>query len=286
MSTRRYSDDEVRAIFERAARRQEAARSTEDAGGAGLTLEELQEIGAASGIDPAFVAAAAHEVSAGMPPAAGRETLLGMPVVIRRERHLRAPVTDAVWEQMVAALRRQFDNAGIAGEVGRQREWTTAPTGRRNSVPVRVAVEPEGDGTRVVVEQTLRRSALPFVLVGGAYSFVAALFGVLFVAGALGSDGAFAPVMFAAMALLMLGGAQVGFRLFARHQEARFEQALDRLELIAREGASEAAPEAAPAALPEARPQLDPGSSPGQALDSLPAPEQEPEPARRTRTRA
>jgi hypothetical protein len=278
MSTPRYTEEQVRAIFERAAVRQEAARRAGAAGPDGLTLEELQQIGTASGIDPAHVAAAAYEVLAEAPE---RETLLGMPVAIRRTRHLPGPVTDAVWEQMVAALRRQFDNAGIAGEVGRQREWTTAPSGMKHSAPVRVEVVPEGDGCRVTIEQTLRRTALPFTIVAGAYSAVALLFGVLLAAGALGSDGAFMPALFAAMALLMFGGAQVGFRLYARRQEARFEAALDRLELVAREAAPAGGVRGAPTpALTEpGRPALD--------LDALPE-EPEAEPARRApwRTRS
>ena len=266
MSTPRYTEEQIRAIFERAAQRQAAAGRADESARDSLTLEELQEIGAASGIDPVHVAAAASEVVAG---AHERESFLGMPVVTRRTRHVAGPVTDAAWERMVAALRRQFGNAGIAGEVGRQREWTTAPSGRRHSAPVRVEVTPEGGGSRVTIEQTLRRTALPLAFVSAAYSAVALLFGVLLAAGALGSDGAFVPAMFAVMALLMFCGAQVGFRLYARRQEARFEAALDRLELAAHEGMPTAATsDAAALPTPMTRPTLD--------FDALPEPEQEP----------
>jgi hypothetical protein len=274
-SAHRYTEAEVRAIFERAAARQESAQRAEDAAGPGLTLEELQEIGTAVGLDPAHVAAAADDVRAGGSKSE-RTTLLGMPVVLRRTRRVAGAVSDAVWEQMVFDLRRQFDTAGIAGEVGRQREWTTAPSGMRHSAPVRVSVEPEGAGSRITVEQTLRRTALPFAIVGAGYSAVALILGALLAAGALGSEGVFIPALFAAMALLMFGGAQVGFRLYAGRQERRFEAALDRLELIARD----AAPAAAPDALPEATPSARPEAAPRLDLDSLPEPE--PEPARRT----
>src|SRR5690606_34000637 len=64
---RRYTEAELHAIFERAAKRQEEARRAEAASHGGLTLAELQEIGEASGIDPAHVAAAAAELSAPKP---------------------------------------------------------------------------------------------------------------------------------------------------------------------------------------------------------------------------
>lgn len=274
MSTPHFTDEEVRAIFERAAVRQEEARRAEETGRAGLSVEELQRIGAEVGIDPAHVAAAADELVrrrlAGA-EAPVRATAFGMPVSVLRTRSVAAPVTDAVWETMVADLRRHFDTAGIAGDVGRVREWTTAPSGRRATAPVRVTVAPEGTGSRVTVEQSFRRSAFPFVIVGGAYSAVALLFGVLLATGALGSEGVFMPVLFAAMALLLFGGAQVGFRLYAQRQEKRFEETLDRLDLIAR-AAEPAERTEAPSALapPEAaaRPVLD--------LDRLPEPEAEP----------
>jgi hypothetical protein len=270
MSRYRFTEEEVRAIFERAAVRQEEARRAEEAGRAGLSVEELQRIGAEVGIDPAHVAAAAEEIarrgaSGAAPPA--RTTFLGMPTHLRQTRLLPAPLDDATWERVVADLRRQFATPGLAGEVGRQREWTTAPGSARHGVPVRVTVEPEGTGSRVTIEQSLRRSALPFAITGAAYGVVALVFGVLLAAGALGSDGVIMPVLFAAMALLMFGGAQVGFRLYAARQERRFEAALDRLERIARDAAPAA--EAAPA-LPDAAPRLD--------LDRLPDPE-EPEEA-------
>ena len=58
MSDRRYTKDEIKAIFEEAANAQETARRTSQQD-EGLTLEELQAIGAESGITPEFIARAA-----------------------------------------------------------------------------------------------------------------------------------------------------------------------------------------------------------------------------------
>lgn len=272
-SQRRFSEAEMRAIFARAAERQQTARRVEEAGRAGLTLEELQQVAAGAGIDPAHVAAAAREVAAGEPPAA-RETLLGMPVLVRRSRPLPGPVTDAAWEPMVAALRREFGGPGVAGQAGRLREWTTAAGGRHSGAAVRVSLEPEGAGSRLTVEQQLRNTALPLTAVAGVYGAIA-LFFVLMAAGPMEEGALLLVALFAALAVLMFGATQAGLRLHARRQERRFEAVLDRLELIARDAAPAPEHAAAPVAAP----------SPRLALDDM-APEEEAPAARRSRTRS
>ena len=54
----RYSEEQIRAIFQEAAEAQEAAEQT-GPHGEGLTLAELQRIGAEAGIAPEFIARAA-----------------------------------------------------------------------------------------------------------------------------------------------------------------------------------------------------------------------------------
>ena len=88
---RRYSEAELHAIFERAAKRQEEARHAEAASRGQLTLAELQEIGEASGIDPAHVAAAARELASPVP---AEKRVLGFPAEVRRTRLITGPVTD------------------------------------------------------------------------------------------------------------------------------------------------------------------------------------------------
>lgn len=77
MSERRYSDDEIRAIFDAAAR-SDAARDTDSLGGSsadaagdgasapsppsGMSLEELQDIGREVGLSDAAIAAAARQL--------------------------------------------------------------------------------------------------------------------------------------------------------------------------------------------------------------------------------
>jgi hypothetical protein len=281
MSTRRYTDSEVRAIFERAAARQEAARRRLTAGEGGLTLEELQAIGAETGIDPAHVASAAAEVDAAGPAPDG--TFLGAPVEVTRTRALPAPVSDAAWARMVAELRRAFGDDGAAGQLGPVREWTAVGRGLRRDLSTRFAVEPDpsGDGVRLVLRQSTREIARILTLVGGFTAVMAALFAGLALAGVDPAEMWPSVILLLAMTLAFGGGAQLGLRRWAARQERKFEALLDRMELIAR-STSPPLP-APPTALPDAA--VPAGTMPALDLDRLPDPEEEPQRRASWRTR-
>lgn len=230
---RRYTESELRAIIERAAERQEAVRRAEAKSESGLTLAELQEIGAASGIDPEHIASAAQDL-AHVVPEAKPATLAGMPTALRQTRFVPADLSDDAWAGIVRDLRDTFDTNGVAGEVGTTREWTSQVRSK-NGGAVHFRFEPADDGTHVTVEQSWRGSAWAFTGVSGGYAFAALVLGTLMAAGQLGDGDAFVPILFAAFAILMFGGSQIGMRLYANRQERRFERALDQIEKIMRE---------------------------------------------------
>lgn len=232
---RRYSQAELRAIFERAAERQEAASRAESASGGQLTLAELQEIGAASGIDPAHVAAAAAEL-ASWKRASAPSQQTRWPRQALAERVVPGPVSDDAWEAMVSELRRSLGKPGIAGQVGRTREWTTMSSGGRHpDVPISVTLQPEGDQTRLTIMQSWQEYTRVPLIIGTVFSFMALLLGGVL---AFNEPAAlFMPVIFASVALLIFGAGPAGLRAMARRQEAKFEHILDRLDLIARDTA-------------------------------------------------
>ncbi len=241
MQEHRYTDDEVHAIFQRAAARQEEARDAEEASRAGLTLAELQEIGRAAGIAPAHVAAAALEVRRAVgTDVPATKPLLGMPMGLRAERCLPVAVTDEAWERIVADLRRLFDTDGLGGDVGRVREWTVRPPHGRHDRAPKVTLVPEGEGTRVVIEQRLRSTAVGLLAGSATYAVAALLFGLLLTVGSFDPAVAFLPVLFAVMGLVFFGVSTVSLRAYARRQEAKFERALDRIALIAHDAAPRA----------------------------------------------
>jgi hypothetical protein len=139
MAEQRYSDDEVREIFERAASKERltAPRTSEPDG---FTLGELQSIGREAGLDPARIAEAASSLEARR-GALPRRTTWGMPVAVGRVVDLPRAPTDREWEMLVAELRNTFGARGRASSQGNLREW-------RNGNLV-VAVEPTESGYRL-----------------------------------------------------------------------------------------------------------------------------------------
>lgn len=288
MSTRRYTDDEIHAIFERAAARQEAADRAEEASRAELSLEELQRIGAEAGIDPAHIAAAAQsvaEVGGRLPEPAERETLLGMPTRLRETRYLDAPLTDALWEQVIPELRRIFGADGLPSSLGRTREWAVRSAKSRHDRPVKVTFTPDGAGTRVEIEHVFRSMAHGFLWGSGSQLGLGVVLGTLLTVVSGDPDGPFLAAFMIGMGLLFLIGSQIGMRLYGRHQEARFEEALDRIARIAHSTA--AAPVAEEASGAEATAQVAEERAPRLDLDALPdAPHVDPRRAPGARARS
>ena len=140
MSTeRRYNEQEIAEIFEQAARAQESAQKRLSSR-EGLTLAELQEIGAEAGITPDFIAHAA----AGMdhrPVKLPRTSYLGLPVGVGRTTKLPGPLSDENWERLVTDLRNTFDARGKIWRDGSLRQWTNGN--------LQALIEPTDSGHRL-----------------------------------------------------------------------------------------------------------------------------------------
>jgi hypothetical protein len=121
MTERRYTEDEVAAIFERATEAQQTSRH-QVSSGTGMTLAELQEIGREVGIAPATIANAALALDQGGQPAARR--FLGLPIGVGRTIELGRRLTDEEWERLVVDLRETFDARGTVRSDGSFRQWT------------------------------------------------------------------------------------------------------------------------------------------------------------------
>ncbi|MDH4351703.1 MAG: hypothetical protein OEW56_11195, partial [Gemmatimonadota bacterium] len=137
MTDRRYSEEEVAAIFERAAEAQQTARRQLPSG-EGMTVADLQEIGREVGIPPELVAQAARAIEHRGRPAS--RTFLGLPIGVGRTIELDRELTDAEWGRLVVDLRETFDARGKVSYEGPFRQWTNGnlqalveptPTGHR-----------------------------------------------------------------------------------------------------------------------------------------------------------
>ena len=275
--TGRFTEDEARQIFARAAERQHAV----EARGEGLSVEELQAIGREAGLDPEHVAAAVAELRAGPPPV--RETVAGADVAPRASRVLPGELTDETWGQVVGRLRRTFGTAGIATEFGRVREWTSGEASN-----LRVLAEPVEGGTRLTFETRHREPGTVLWLgpgLGGGFSLLFLVLAV--VRGKLADPVIWGFILF--FAVLAVAGGVWGRRALRRWSETRqgqFDALLDQVELVQRQalgagaggddgGGLEAAPE------PPGAARIDPG-----LLDADPGLEADPEAAAPRRTRS
>lgn len=198
MTDRRYSDDEVAAIFARAAESPQGTPGV--ARSEGPTLAELQEIGREVGIAPEAVALAARSLAVEVrtPPA----RVLGLPLSVERTVELGRRMTDDEWERLVVELREVFNARGTMSASGSLRQWTNGN--------LQALLEPTSTGHRLRL-RTLNGSARGSIGTGLAFiamSIVVAVAGG--VAGHLGSSMAGVTMLALMGAALVANGA---FRL-------------------------------------------------------------------------
>jgi hypothetical protein len=163
MTERRYSDDEVAAIFERATKSQAGLQrqQPEHASAQGMTIGELQQIGRDVGIPAELVASAAREIDV-----AGRPTerkLIGLPIGVGRTVELPRRLNDDEWERVVADLRETFDARGSLRSEGSTRMWSNGN--------LQVMLEPTATSHRLRM-RTIKGDARGYI--GGGIGIVVA----------------------------------------------------------------------------------------------------------------
>ena len=120
MTDRRYTDEEMRAIFAAAAESLPSAPQLADE--QDLTLADLQAIGKEVGLTPEAVAQAARTLD--VRRVAVSRTLLGLPIGVERSVTLNRRLTDDEWERLVVELREVFKARGSTRSDGSLRQWT------------------------------------------------------------------------------------------------------------------------------------------------------------------
>ncbi|MEM1042702.1 MAG: hypothetical protein AAGI91_08745 [Bacteroidota bacterium] len=193
MPDRRFTEDEVREIVRRASEQQAEDAERREAREHGLTLTDLERLGAEVGLEPDYLRRAADEVRTGRRNAAETETRTDTHVVV--ERRIDAPFTPEAWEDTVNLLRQRFGlsggsmyGQGTSGDVqrvGRAHEWShTSSLG----VQTLISVSEREGGLRLLLSQRVG-TASPKVE-GIAYAAVIGLvLGVIAAAFALKATG-------------------------------------------------------------------------------------------------
>lgn len=167
MTTRRYREDEAREILSLATAGDARDQSLPAEAG-GLTLDELQRLGHAAGIEPARVAQAAEMLDARGKPATVRRSF-GLPIAVSRVIDLPRAPTEREWERLIAEFRTEFGAHGQVTTSGGLREWSHGN--------LRISVEPTEHGEQLrlsdLKEDAVAINGLGFgllamsVLVGG-----------------------------------------------------------------------------------------------------------------------
>ena len=163
---RRYSEQEIEAIFKYAASAQELA-SQHQSDGQGLSLEELQKIGEGTGISPEFIAQAAAVLDGG----GGSyivESLFGFPLMMTKHIPLPGKMDDEDWERLVVDLRELFGMEGVLSQEGSFRKCVMGD--------MAVHVEPTNSGHRVrIVVGEQKKGANDLGLGFGSIMFLVSL---------------------------------------------------------------------------------------------------------------
>jgi hypothetical protein len=234
---RTYSEREVADIIERAAERQAATPRADE--GVGLTLDEIERIGAEAGLDPAALRAAAAEIDGGGHTLSRQASQTRTQVVV--ERWLDGPLTSEGWEDAVVELQGTIgpDMSAMMGmpapqqqQVGRAYEWThTSGLGVRTTV----LASPRGDRTRLRITQLVGLSspAVEGAVYGGSIGVLVGLVALL-AAIAAGAPGAMVTlVAFAAFVLATAAAVPVVTHLDRRWRAGKLQKLGDLADRLA-----------------------------------------------------
>ena len=184
---RTYSEAEVADIIARAAERQ--AESAREPAREGLTLDEIERLGAEAGLDPADLRAAAAEIDTAGRTLAREASQTKTHVVV--ERWLDGPLTQAGWEDAVVEMQdafgadmAAFGMGGGSGEkqIGQAFEWIhTSGLG----IQTKVLASPRGDRTRLRMTQLvgLGSTRAEGIIYGSVAGIFAAFLAFLLAAG-------------------------------------------------------------------------------------------------------
>lgn len=209
---RKYREEEVKEIFDLAARRDEIGRpDVSDEGG--LTLAELQEVGREVGIEPREIAEAAFALDArgeGLP----RRTVLGVPISVGRVVELPRAVTDREWDVLVGDLRETFGAKGKISSQGGVREWTNGN--------LHAFLEPTATGHRLRLG-TQKGSAVPAFIFGAVGLAVGLALFTLFFFEDLGRASLVIPTLMAILGSVILASNVISLPRWAREREGQME---------------------------------------------------------------
>ncbi|GAB5520228.1 MAG: hypothetical protein RhofKO_24790 [Rhodothermales bacterium] len=174
---RRYSEEEIAAIFQKAVEAQETTRR-QQAPDRGLTLDELKAIGAESGIDAAFIEHAAQAVHV-RPAETDQVTYLRVPIGVSHTVDLPGSLSEANWHRVVAECQATFQADGKQRHTRTTREWYNGN--------LKIIAEPSESGHRLRM-RTIKSDAKGLILMSAIFGVMGLVFTLLRFVNGVGTD--------------------------------------------------------------------------------------------------
>jgi hypothetical protein len=222
MPDRRYNDDEIAAIFQKAAEGPEPqGTSIQSAGGDGMTLAELRDIGREVGISPDAIDSAARSLE--LRPRVGERRFLGLTIGVERVIDLGRRLTEDEWERLVVELREVFGARGTVSSSGSFRQWTNGN--------LQALLEPTQNGQRLRL-RTTKGNFATLMTAGGMMLFAGIFTGIATaLAGHLAGAAAVDAGVFTAVGAGIMGSAALRLPGWARLRGQQMEAITTRLAL-------------------------------------------------------
>jgi len=224
MPDRTYTEEEVAALFQRAAELQ-VERGRRPTGSTGLSFDELARIAADSGLDPQLLRHAAQEMDAKRGARTMRKGKSGSESYA--EYSFAGRLDDLAVEDIIAELKHRYDSQagewygmanygrGRTETIGRSVEWrqTDPMTGNET----RVLLQPRPDGTRVRLSK--KNVWGMDATHGTTWALMIAFFGAFF-AGPVSGSFLIALAVFAVLLVAMIPAFNLlGKRTLAKREE-------------------------------------------------------------------
>ena len=150
-----YNEKEIGAILKRAA---EMSLSESGSNAAGLSMEELQQVGAEAGLDPDLILRAAAEMHQG--DTRRKRNFFGGPTNYAKDFVLEGEVDAATWEEMLSAIRSTFKDPGVVSMRENVFEWTS----QSETEKAQVTALNSGGRTKITLFWSEPVLVLPFVI--------------------------------------------------------------------------------------------------------------------------
>lgn len=291
MPDRIFTEEEVKEIIRRASEQQAEAAERQEARRHGLTLDDLERLGAEVGLDPVYLRRAADEVRTGRRMAVQAETETDTHVIV--EHWVDCPFTPEAWEDTVSLLRSRFgvdmgmwygrSGEGHVERVGRAHEWVHMS---QLGVETRVSASEREGRTRLLLSQRVGHASpkVEGIAYGAAVGLTSGLIGTAVWADAGGMSG------WLLFVLLMLVTTLVAAPLITRLDRSWRQKKQHRLKELAAEVEDVFETVSSQVATPSEATSASDGAAaapgPRLGLDGLPDAPEDIRPSERSRTRS